>query len=159
HALDLGTGREALGGPVTIIATVPGRGADSVNGKISFDALWEFQRPGLLLSNGVVYIAWASQGDMGPYHGWVIGYNSPTLRLVAAWNNTPNGEDGGIWMSGGAPAADAAGNIYIASGNGTFSANLPRGQDYGDTLTKHDPRTLKVLDYFTPYNQSDMNDG
>src|SRR5262249_7129280 len=72
HALDLGTGREALGGPVTIIATVPGRGADSVNGKISFDALWEFQRPGLLLSNGVVYIAWASQGDMGPYHGWVI---------------------------------------------------------------------------------------
>src|SRR5262249_2686458 len=150
HALDLSTGREKFGGPVTIEATVPGRGAGSRNGRVSFDPLWQYQRSGLLLSNGVVYIAWASQGDKGPYHGWMLGYNARTLRQVAAFNNTPNGIGGGIWMAGGAPAADAAGNIFVASGNGTYSASEPGGKDYGDSLTKHDPRSLKVVDYFTP---------
>src|SRR5262249_20171031 len=108
HALGLGTGREKFGGPVTIRATVPGSGIGSVNGRVAFQSLWELQRTGLLLLNGTVYIAWASQGDQGPYHGWVIGYNDRTLRQVVAFNNTPDGAQGGIWMSGGAPAADAA---------------------------------------------------
>lgn len=158
HALDLGTGQERFGAPVTIQASVKGTGAGAVNGKIAFNPFWEFQRTALMLENGTIYIAWASQGDLGPYHGWVIAYNDRTLRQTAAFVNTPNGTQGGIWMSGGAPAADASGSIYISSGNGTFDANA-HGVDYGDTLTKMNPKTLKVTDYFTPFNQQLMDVG
>jgi hypothetical protein len=40
---------------------------------VAFDPLRHNQRAGLLLSNGRVYIAWASHRDNGPYHGWVMG--------------------------------------------------------------------------------------
>jgi hypothetical protein len=106
----------------------------------------------LLLENGVVYIAWASFDDNTPYHGWVIGYNAQTLQQVAVFNTTPNGGLGGIWQSGGGPAADAAGNIYVVTGNGTFDANA----DYGDTFLKLTPTAagLTVASSFTPFDQA-----
>jgi hypothetical protein len=154
HALDLSTGAEQGGGPVTIRATVPGVGVGSVNGRISFNPLTQLQRSGLLLVNGVVYIAWASHGDVLPYQGWVIGYNARTLKQTAVFNAAPNGEAAGIWMSGGAPAADSNGNIFLSTGNGTFDANAG-GKDYGDSVLKLSPqKKLAVTDYFTPSNQA-----
>jgi hypothetical protein len=155
HALDLATGAEKFGGPVTISATVPGRGDGSVRGRVSFNARWELQRAGLLLLDGVVYISWASYGDIGPYHGWVIGYTANGLRQVSAFNDTPNGEEGGIWMGGGGPAADTNHNIFLAIGNGTFSANKKGGRDFGDSVVKLSARNaLAVADYFSPFNQA-----
>src|ERR1051326_7377431 len=163
HALDLSTGKEKFGGPVEIQASVRGTGAghDSA-GQIAFDPFYEFQRPGLLLDDGVVYVAFASAGDLGPYHGWVIGYDAHTLEQVRTFNDTPNGAGGGLWMSGAALAADAAGNIYCITGNGKFDANTG-GADFGDTFLKLAPTggDLVVSDYFTPYNQAalDATDG
>ena len=68
-----------------------GSGSDSTGGVVPFDAVWAFNRSGLLLLNGIVYVAWASHGDSGPYHGWVTAYNAQTLGLVAAFNISPNG--------------------------------------------------------------------
>src|SRR5215831_4034756 len=102
HALDITTGKEKFGGPVAIQASIAGTGAGSTNGKISFDPTLELQRSGLTLVNGVVYIAWASYQDYGNYHGWVMGYDASTLKQVRVWNATPDGLDGGIWMSGAA---------------------------------------------------------
>jgi regulation of enolase protein 1 (concanavalin A-like superfamily) len=158
HALDITSGAEKFGGPVVISASVPGTGDGSVGGMISFNALRENQRAGLALVNGVVYIAWASHGDNGPYHGWVMGYNAATLQRVVAFNTTPTGGLGGIWMSGGAPSADAAGNLYVGVGNGTFDANTG-GPNYGDSALKLSTAggTLSVADWFTPYNQQYLN--
>jgi hypothetical protein len=157
HALDLATGREKLGGPVMIQASVPGVGSGSVRGRVAFQPLIELQRSGLLLSHGVVYIAFASHGDNGPYHGWLLGYSARTLRLVSAFNTTPNGAAGGIWMSGGAPAADGAGNIYVAVGNGTFKDG-PTPRNFGDAVLKLNPRRrLAVLDYFIPNDQARLS--
>jgi len=78
-------------------------------------------RPGLLLENGHVIIAWASHCDNAPYQGWAISYNASTLAQEAAFNTEPNtssGFDGGIWMSGDGVASDAGGNLYFATGNG-----------------------------------------
>ena len=105
---------------------------------MAFDAFHENQRPGLLLDNGVVYIAWASFDDHTPYHGWVIGYNAQTLQQVGLFNTTPDGGLGGIWESGDAPAADAQGNIYVVTGNGTFDADSG-GPDYGDSIIRLTP--------------------
>src|SRR5262249_21637311 len=118
HALDLATGQEALGGPVVIAPLVRGRGYASVKGVVSFNPLRQLQRPALLLSNGVVYAAFGSLGDVLPYNGWLVGFDARTLKQIQVFNATPNGREAGIWMSGGGPAADSAGNIYVATGNG-----------------------------------------
>ncbi|HXT41225.1 MAG TPA: pyrrolo-quinoline quinone [Candidatus Angelobacter sp.] len=162
-ALDVATGTNKFGGPVDIQASVHGTGAGSdAQGNISFDPYWEFQRTGLTLAGGVVYVAFASQGDEGPYHGWIVGYDAHTLQRARAFNDTPNGSEGGIWMSGAAPAGDADGNIYCMTGNGTFDANSG-GPDYGDSFLRLLPsgNTLVVTDFFTPYDQAqlDSNDG
>jgi hypothetical protein len=151
HALDITTGAEKFGGPVQIAASVQGTGAGNNHGVVSFDAHHELQRPGLLLLNGVVYIGWASFGDVAPFHGWVLGYGATSLAPAGVFNSTPNGSDGGVWQSGGAPSADAAGNIYLLTGNGTFDINKG-GSDWGDTFLKFDA-SLSVTDYFTPYDQ------
>jgi hypothetical protein len=147
HALDITTGAEKFGGPVVVAATVNGTGTGSSHGKIPFSTLHDNHRPGILLANGNIYIAWAGQA-----HGWVMAYNATTLKQVAVFNTTPNGTLGGVWQAGNGLATDSAGNIYFATGDGTFDASTG-GIDYGDTLLKTDAN-LNVLDYFTPMDQA-----
>jgi hypothetical protein len=189
HALNISNGSEALGGPVVIAdtifdgsnytyvsgPTVNGTGDGSVNGTITFNALRQLSRVALTLYNGSIYMGFASHGDNGPYHGWVLGYNAQTLGLVAAFNATPNGSEGGIWQSGGRIAIDPQGYLYFETGNGTFettltAAGFPNQGDYGDTFLKLavDPTTnpahqningwgLKAVDYFTPSDQANLS--
>jgi hypothetical protein len=154
HALDITNGREKFGGPVVLQASVPGTGDGASGGSVPFDPLRENQRPGLLLSNGVVYLGFAAHGDNSPWHGWVLGYNATNLQRVMVYNATPNSYGGGIWQSGGGLASDANGNIYFSTGNGGFDANSG-GPDYGDSLEKLSPLAA-VLDYFTPHDQGVM---
>jgi hypothetical protein len=166
HALDLTTGAEKFGGPVAIAASVPGTGSGSVGGQVPFISLHENQRPALLLLNGVVYVAFGAHGDQLPYHGWIIGYNASNLSRVMVFCTSPNdsgvngvggGNGSGIWQSGDGPAVDASGNIYFVTGNGNFDVNTG-GNDYGDTLLKIS-QAGAVVDYFTPHDQQEMNDG
>ncbi|HET9130723.1 MAG TPA: hypothetical protein VFO86_07245, partial [Terriglobia bacterium] len=153
HALDVTTGAEKFGGSVVIQASIAGSGYDAVNGQIDFNSLRENQRPGLALSNGKVYIAWASHGDYDPYHGWLMAYDAATLAQVAVFNTTPDGGRGGIWQSGQAPAIDGNGNLILATGNGDWDGT----RNFGTTILKLDP-LLSVLDWFTPDNYSFLND-
>jgi hypothetical protein len=158
HALDIATGAEKFGGPVTIAGSVPGTGAGSAHGQVAFDAFLHLNRPGLALSRGAVYIAFGSHCDAGNYHGWLFAYDAAHLRLRAAFNTTPNGSEGSIWQTGDAPAIDASGNVYVLTGNGTFDANSG-GADYGDSVLKLalDGAAFRVADYFTPYDQQRLN--
>ena len=158
HALDITTGLDRTN--VVIQASVPGTGDGSANGMVPFDSLREHDRPGLVLLNGVVYASFASHGDNGPYHGWVIGYNGQTLQQVGVFNTTPNGGLGGIWQSGAAPATDTNGNIYFETGNGTFSTDNPdmSANNFGDSFVKLSTSGgLSLADYFTPFNQDSLN--
>lgn len=169
HAIDVTTGKERIA-PRSIDSSisVAGTGAGSVSGQVAFDPRNQNQRPGLVLYNGVVYVAWASHEDHDPYHGWVIGFSASTLAPVAnaVFNTTPNQvgtlpySRGGIWMGGGAPAVDSSGNLYCITGNGTFDANTG-GANYGDSVVKLSTANgLSVGDYFTPLDQAtlDAND-
>lgn len=152
HALNITTGKEQAGSPVAIQGSVKGTGSGSSNGVIKFDARQHLQRPGLLLQNGNVYIAFGSHCDHDPYHGWIFAYNASTLAKVATYNDTPNGTRAGIWQSGGGLAADANGSLYFMTGNGTFDI-ASGGSDAGDTLVKLGPK-LARQGYFTPFNAS-----
>ena len=123
HALDITTGAEKFGGPVVLAATLPGTGTGSVGGNVAFDPLHENQRTGLLLSNGVVYLAFGSHGDNSPWHGWVLAYNATTLVQTMAYDAVPNGNGGGIWQGGGGLATDTTGDIYYVTSNGDFDVN------------------------------------
>ena len=158
HALDLTTGKELFGGPTTITASVPGNGAGSTGGTVPFDPSEYNERPGLLELNGTIYTTWGSHCDAGPYTSWMMSFSADTLKQTSVLNLVPNGSEGGIWMSGTAPAADAAGNIYFLIGNGTFdttlnASGLPSQGDCGNCFVKvSSTAPLKLIDYFTPLN-------
>jgi hypothetical protein len=159
HALDITTGAELEGGPVTIQATYPGTGANSSGGQVVFDPKQYKERAALLLLNGVIYTSWASHCDFNPYTAWIIGYNQTTLAPTSILNLTPNGSEGSIWQSGGGLAADPQGNIYALIANGTFETTLdangfPNKQDYGNGFVKISTTggNLKVADYFNMSN-------
>lgn len=149
HALNVATGAKIHS--VEIQASVPGTGDGSVEGLVSFTPFQHKQRAALLLSNGIVYVAFASQCDGPPYHGWLLGYDAQTLALVSVFNDTPNGNDGGIWNGG--PSADANGNVYVITGNGTFDGF--GAQDWGDSFLRL-TANLSISDFFTPFNQADL---
>ena len=163
HALDLTTGAELLGGPRDITATYLAPGG----GTRTFDPGQYAERAALLLSRGVIYTSWTSHCDISPYTGWVIAYAQTDLAQTAVLNVAPNGTGSGaatagpaIWMSGGGPAADAAGNIYLLTANGAFETTLdangfPSNADYGNSFLKLSTAGggLSVADYFTMSNE------
>ena len=164
HALDLQTGREEFGGPKDITATFPGTGVESHDGAAVFNPRQYEERAALLLLNGTVYTSWASHCDANPYNGWIMAYDSRTLRQKAVLDLTPNGEKGSIWQSGAGPAADPEGNIYLLTGNGSFDTTLDRQGfpslgDFGNSFVKIWPGAAKlsVVDYFTPFNVLEEN--
>jgi len=168
HAVSLLDGSERPGSPQIINPTFAGTGNGSSGGTIAFNGQAQNNRGALLLNTSpsgtkTLWITYASHCDTGKYHGLLLGYNTANLTQVsAAFNNTPNGNDGGVWGSSGGPAADAQGNIYLLDGNGTFDANTG-GPDYGDTALKLVPPTagaasnlMTVADFFTPSNQLNL---
>jgi len=160
HALDLLTGNEKTPGPVKIAATVSGTGDGSLNGQLAFDNLRHLNRPGLLLLNGAIYLAYASHCDSSPYHGWLFAYDAATFAQKSVYVTTPNGGLGGFWMTGTGVSADASGNIFIASGNGDFDmTKVP--VETSDTIMKLGTTNeiLTLLDYFTPQNQAALGEG
>lgn len=166
HALDIATGEEKFGGPIAITASVPGTGEGSKHGVLDFNPLRQNNRPALLLLNGVVYVAYASRGDIHPYHGWLLGYAPDAngkLAQVAVFNTTPNAGKlncnaseggGGIWAAG-AVSADSNSNIFLGTGQGFFDT---ASGNYGDSFLKLGTNGgLQLLDYFTPFTQAKMD--
>jgi regulation of enolase protein 1 (concanavalin A-like superfamily) len=158
HALDVTTGGELFNGPTEITATYPTAGG----GTTTFDPGAYLERAGLLLLNGEIYTTWASHCDNDPYTGWIIAYSGSTLARTRVLNIAPNSNNLGpaIWQSGGAPAADSSGFIYLLAANGIFETALdangfPGLQDYGNSFLKIATagNTLAVADYFAMWNE------
>ena len=156
HALNVTTGAELSGSPVVIQASVDGSGDGSAT--VTFNPLMENQRAGLLLLNGVIYIAWSSHCDILPYHGWMMAYNAASLLQVAVYNTTPNANKGGIWQGGSAPAVDESNKMYVETGDGLFDANTG-GPDVGDAFLEMSTTSWPALeDYFAPSDQTSLDD-
>ena len=155
HKLDTRSGKD-LTAAVEMEAATPSTAKDAVNGVLRFDAKAGNQRPSLVLVGRAVVIAWASQEDIQPYHGWVMAYSAKDLKQLAALCTTPDGVEGGIWQSGRAPAVDASGAIYFETGNGDWDGK----RNFGTSLIKLRIRgnALVMDDYFTPHDYQALND-
>jgi uncharacterized protein (TIGR03437 family) len=155
HALDLATGAERLNGPVALTASVPGTGSEArADGTIPFDPMRHIQRPGLLLADNSVYVAFGSHGDQSPYHGWMLSYDASDLsRQLDVYMTTPDGNAGSIWQSGRGPAADSQGSIYVVTANGDYDGV----RNFSQSFVKVSAKGSATLDSFTPSNWASMS--
>ena len=157
HALDMTTGAEEFGGPVTVSATYPPGPA--------FSPKQYKERTGLLLLNGRLITAWASHCDFSPYNAWVMAYDQNTLAQTSVIDITPNGSEGAFWQAGGGIAADSSGSIYLLSGNGTFDTTVnangfPTKNDFGNGFLRlTNSSGLAVADFFETFNTVSQSNG
>ncbi len=162
HAIDITSGAEKVGSPKDVTATYPGTSTNEGNGTtLTFAPKQHKERSALLLDHGTVYTSWSSHCDHGPYSGWVMAYDE-SLDQKAVYDDEPNnnGGEAAFWNSGAGPAADSAGNIYQATGNGGFddtfdTQGFPSGQDYGNSFLKLTPSgsSITTADFFTEGNE------
>ena len=155
HALNILTGGEIVISPIVIQGSFTGNTHTA-----TFVTQQELQRPGLALVNGTVYVGFGAHEDQSPFYGWMMSYKvvGGALTLQNIVNVAPDAYKAGIWMSGGAPAADSSGNIYAITGNGSFdvTSGTATTDDYGDSLVQFNP-SLHVTQYFTPSDESGDN--
>ncbi|MBB5190641.1 hypothetical protein HNQ50_001363 [Silvimonas terrae] len=155
HALDIATGLDKI--PAAIIqGSVPGTSSDASGGMVSFSAVQHWQRPGLLLMDGNVWVSFGSHQDADPYHGWVFTYSAASLAQTGILCVSPDGGESGIWQGGVGLTGDTSGNVYLETGNGAFTVTSG-GRDYGDSILKLTlgASGLVVDDYFTPATQAE----
>ncbi|MDH6114955.1 hypothetical protein P3T36_006466 [Kitasatospora sp. MAP12-15] len=167
QALDPASGAEKPGFPVTIAGT-PGNDPTG-----AFDPYRQMQRPGLLLLDGVVYAAFGSHCDFGPYRGYVVGVSTTKAALTSMWATEvgSSNQGGGIWMSGGGLVSDGPGRIFLATGNGinpppgpglTQPGTPPPGtlSESVVRLQVNSDQSLSTADFFSPANAPtlDQND-
>ncbi len=138
HALNLATGADKSGSPVTL----------STSG---FNSNYHLQRAGLLLSSGNIYISFASHCDEFSYAGYTMAYSASSLAQVGVFNPGPNDNGGAIWQSGNGPAADSSGSVYVITGNGAWDS----GVSFGESFLKLSS-TLGLQDWHTPTDYADL---
>jgi hypothetical protein len=167
HALDIRTGIDAMPNTDINASIIAEDGT-----QVYLDQIWSIQRPGLALSNNVVYVAFGSGADYHPVNtsGWLVAFDKTNLQQIAQFSDETGDAQvqniwydgavstrlGAFWGSGAAPAVDKQGNLYVESGNGAFDGQL----DFAMTAIKVSPDLSHVVDYFTPstwYNDSNAD--
>ena len=150
HALDVTTGQEKLGGPATIVGTYTLNGVTSV-----FKDFFQLNRPGLLLANGNIYIAFGSNCCNAASQGWVIAYSASTLQQQGAFDAEPGKTLASIWQKGAGISADTDGNIYAETGEGYYAA----GTNLSTSVFKLTQvgSSLSLMDWFTPWNHASLS--
>jgi hypothetical protein len=162
HALDLGSLTDKVT-PQTVAASHTLTDGTTFD----FNATYQRQRPGLLLSNGVVYAGFGSFCDLAANlsRGWLLGWATDTMTPLASnqLNDTQvTSPDSfflsSIWMSGYAPSVDDSGNILFVTGNSDYSGTTYDGvTNIQESVVKISSDLSTVLDLFTPRNQASLD--
>lgn len=146
---------------------IPITGHPTNNSGLTFSASYQMERPGVLVSGGGVWGAFASHCDTNPYSGYVVRVGQASGK-VSLWSDESGvtKDMAGIWQSGGGIVADSTGNVFLTSGNGVSPAigpgNKPPGQlaesvmhlSYNSS-TNH----ISAVDFFSPANAPTLDAG
>lgn len=167
HALNLSSGADRFT-PTTL-------GGHADNRNLDFNPTYQSQRPGLLLLDGHIYVAFSAHCQVPKWSGWIMGVDASSGAVTARWADhgvptltDPDPSGGGIWMSGGGLASDGPGQIVFAIGNalvpnaGAYTrANPPVNMsNMVARLTVQGDGSLKLTDFFRPESEAhlDAND-
>ena len=110
HALDLATGAEAQGWPITIADVTPDH--NFIYGGLTYNP-----------ANQTLYVGTSSTCDIVPYTGRLDAINTATASVLNTFYpaQQPN-LGGGVWGVGGASIDSSTNNVFIAVGNSTGSS-------------------------------------
>src|SRR5579872_3299 len=104
------------------------------------------QRAGLLLSRGTIYVGFGGFCDhqVSTTYGRVLAFDARTFALDATFVTTASARCEGfhygtIWGLGFAPAADAAGNVFLSTGNGCIDYDRVPNGGFSDAVLRLTP--------------------
>lgn len=150
HALDITSGLEKLGGPTTIAATCTTHGVTT-----TFQDLYQMNRPGLLLAQGQIFVAWGSNGNNAYSQGWLMSFSASTLQLLGAATVEPGRTLASIWQKGAGVTGDLQGNVYAVTAEGPYVA----GSNLSTSVVKFNSTSgVQIVDFFTPYNHQTLSE-
>ena len=151
HALDITTGARRAGSGVLISGSYGGA---------TFDGRYQIQRVSLALSGNHVVFGFAAVEleYANGYAGWVMAYDKNTLTQSGVFATVTSGNrGGGVWQSGRPPVVDSSGFVYVFVGN-AYGSGYDGVQNFSESALKLDPANgLKLVDWFTPGNWSQMD--
>jgi hypothetical protein len=167
HSINLLTGKDTASPEIvaTFPGTFPAKDTSGLppNQVVHFNAAEERQRAALLLVNNVVYVAFGSFCDFSPFTGWILAFAENSLALVGTLDinptaaglavgstTLPDGSGGGVWSPGALSASLDSSSIFAVTGNGPWDGKTT----FSDSILKLTPKTLPVVDYFTPFDQT-----
>ena len=120
HALDMATGKEASGWPVTVGGT-PGQ--DLPHGAMNYNP-----------SNHLIYTTSSQSCDIPPWHGRVAAINTQNASVANTFFTVPGGSGGGIWGQGGVSIDPQNGNVFAAVGNADTTNGANQNLDYSENV-------------------------
>jgi hypothetical protein len=151
----------------TLIARVEVTGGATGCGGHPFVPNAHNNRPGLLLVNDKLFLAFGSTAGEDAnvtYHGFVFGFDvsdpAHPFPMPSVFCTTPKTLGGGIWMSGGGLASDGS-SIYFMTGNAAYvvSGDIiepdyqvldhPKSGEYPDSFVKLNVTDLSVQASYT----------
>ncbi len=160
HALDLGSLTDKVK-PELVKASHTLTDGTTFN----FNAMYQRQRPALLLANGSIYAGFGSFCDLAAdvSRGWLLGWTAGSLKPFPSNQLIDQQATGGfflssIWMAGYGLSTDDEGNILFATGNsnpGTYDGVT----NIQESVVKISPTLTTVLGVFTPDNQETLDQG
>ena len=145
HALDMSSGQEAAGWPVTV-ATTPSQ--DHMYGGLTYNA-----------ANQLLYAETASICDTSPWHGRIVAISTASASIVATFYPAGPYSGAGIWGMGGASIDTATNDVYVATGNDIVAPAPSQSSAYGDAVVQLNAN-LGVLAFNTaPISEPDQDFG
>jgi outer membrane protein assembly factor BamB len=144
HAVDLGTGKEAKGWPLTVADYTPDH--NFMHGGFTYNP-----------ANGLLYAVTSSTCDISPWYGRIVAIDTkvPTVAgrfypMSGTASQGPSG--GGVWGPGGASIDPRTNNVFIATGNADTSKGVPQNSGYAEQVIELSPRLGAVLANDYPAN-------
>lgn len=103
--------------------------------------------------------------DRPPYQGHVAILDASSGKLLNVWNSlcsnragllqpsSCDGQQSAIWGKTGPAIDEATGNIFVATGNGTYDGKT----NWGDSLLEINGDATQMIGNYTPTNNAEIN--
>jgi len=131
HAVDLATGKEAYGWPVTIADYTPDH--NFMHGGLTYNP-----------SNGLLYAVTGSTCDISPWYGRIVAINTNAPSIVGTFYTisgtaSQGASGGGIWGPGGGSIDPTTSNVFVATGNADTSKGAAQNLGYAEQVIELSP--------------------
>ncbi|HEV3152912.1 MAG TPA: LamG-like jellyroll fold domain-containing protein [Candidatus Baltobacteraceae bacterium] len=122
HALDLGTGAESAGWPITIGQTPD---HNFIYAGLTFNP-----------ANHLLYAETSATCDVSPWYGRIAAIDTAMASIVNTFFPAQGNSGGGIWGFGGASIDPANENVFIATGNADTSNGASQNAYYTEQIVE-----------------------